>query len=75
MILSTKCLFSSNINPPTARDTIFWGMTAPIQGIPRSRLRIALILTVAVAELLFDALEYMVAGWTAEMRLESLASS
>ena len=57
MILSTKCLFGYNINPPAAHDRIFWGAPAPSQGIPWRRLRIALILTAAVAELMLDALE------------------
>ena len=75
MILSTKCLFGSNLNRPTARDRIFWGALAPSQGIPRSRVMIALILTAAVAVLLLDSLEYTAAGWTTEMRLEISASS
>ena len=69
MILSTKCLFGSNINSPTARDIIFWGAPEPSQGIPWRRLSIALILTAAVSLFLLDALEDMAAGWNAEMRL------
>ena len=75
MILSTKCLFGSNLNPPTARDRICWGVPAPSQGIPQRLLRIALILTAAVAVLLLYAMEDTAAGWTAEMRLSSSSSS
>ena len=75
MILSTKFLFGSNLNPPTARDIIFWGEPDPSQGIPRSRLKIAIILTAAVAALLLDALEDTAEGWTAETRLAISASS
>ena len=75
MILSTKCLFGFNLNPPTARDRIFWGEPVPNQGIPRRCLRVSFILTDAVSEFLLDALEDTAKSWTAEMRLESSASS
>ena len=75
MILSTKFLFGSNLNPPTARERICWGAPAPSQGIPRHHLSIALILTAAVAAFLLDALEDMAVVWAVKMRLASSARS
>ena len=62
MILSTKCLFCSNLNPTTARDRIFWGEPGPSQGILRRRLSIALFLTAGMEALMLDALEDTAAG-------------